>query len=265
VNEHEESAGSGAAGSDGNGGQPDTAPLKIRRRFRPGNGAGRTGARRVGAAVASRTAGWMVAAALAGAMITLLLVPARSTSTAAPGIPFRKVGHSIAKPSRSAAAGSGHGITAVVPAPRQVYLAPGRAWQIYRPPIPGQMYEPMYLSPGGVWISGPPIHAGGPGCVSQVPAQAPFAGPPPGSPLVGGCRAVHIKISRLPIIRQFIGISGRCAFQIEMAPPPKGNRVVGIPGRCASRVELRQPALPRRVVITRPGCVFLQPGQQLPG
>jgi hypothetical protein len=233
VNEHEESAGSDEAGPDGRGGQPDTAPPKIGRRLRPGSGAGRTGARRVGAVVASRTAGWIVAAALAGAMVTLLLEPARSTSTAAPGVPFRNVGHSIANPSRSAVAGSGHKIRAAVPAPRRVYLTPGRAWQINRPPIPWQMYEPMYLAPGAVWFRGPQVHAGGPG--------------------------------RPPVIKQFIGIPGRCAFQFGMVPPPKVHRVVGVPGRCASRVALRQPALPRRVVITRPGCMFLRPGQRLPG
>jgi hypothetical protein len=139
VDEHEESAGSESAAADDEGGQPDTAPLRARRRLRLSHtGAGRTGARRVGAAATSRTAGWMVAAALAGALVTLLLEPARLAPSAVVSVPFRKADRVQTNPAPNAVAGSGHRIRVAVPAPRQAYLVPGQPGQIYGSLTPSQ-------------------------------------------------------------------------------------------------------------------------------
>lgn len=233
------------------GGQPDTVPLRTRRRFRMG----RINARRAGALATSRTVGWMVAAALAGALVTLLLEPARSAPS--PAVPFRNAGRAEAKPGRSAVAGSGHKVGVAVPAPGQVYPVPGRPGQVYAEPTPWQMYGQMYPAPRAAWLAGPPASVGMPGCVIKMPAQVPFAGPPPGRPGIHtrigefrppksiimegpGRRPTQTRIGRLPIVKRIIGIPGRCAVRI------------GIPGPCAVRVRAGRLMLPRRIEVTPP-------------
>src|SRR5260221_4633970 len=159
VDEHEESAESESAAADGHGAQSDTAPLGARRRVAlSGSSAGRTSARRVGAAATSRTAGWMAAAALAGALVTLLLEPARLAPSAVVAVQFRNAGRVQTNPARGAVAWSGHGIRVAVPAPRQAYLVPGQPGQMYGQPTHRQTDGQMYpaLSP---WFAGPPVPA----------------------------------------------------------------------------------------------------------
>jgi hypothetical protein len=266
VDEHEESAGSESAAADAVGGQPDTAPLRARRRLRLSHtGAGRTGARRVGAAATSRTAGWMVAAALAGALVTLLLEPARLAPSAVVSVPFRKADRVQTNPAPNAVAGSGHRIRVAVPAPRQAYLVPGQPGQIYGSLTPRQ----MYAAPGQ-WFAGPPAPVAAPGCIAMAPAQEPFAAaPPPGGPVarirIGrysppkrviisgrGRRPTQVRIGQLPIVKRIISIPGACAFGLGTFRSPIVKGLIGIPGRCAVQVKGGRLTVPKRILITRP-------------
>lgn len=294
----QESPGPDPSATQDQGGQPDTAPQTTPGRFRLGSrqarGAGTAGgsARRVGVALASRTAGWMVAAALAGSLVTLLLEPARSASTSNAAVQFRNTGRIALAPARSAVAGSGQN-RAAVPVPRRVYLAPaqpgqayivparpGRAYivpaqpgQAYLVPAPGPIHQQMQPTAGGVWFAGPPGQAMMPGCMAQLPPGGlpPARAVPPAvfrrlrlhrQITVGpGLRPGSIRISGRPIMKALIGIPSPCSVRLGMVPPPIAQRLSAIPGRCGVRVQIGRLIAPKRVVFAKPGWLQIRTGR----
>jgi hypothetical protein len=278
LDEDQESPGPDPSATQDQGGQPDTAPQTTPGRFRLGSrqarGAGTAGgsARRVGVALASRTAGWMVAAALAGSLVTLLLEPARSASTSNAAVQFRNTGRIAPAPARSAVAGSGQ-IGAAVPVPRRVYLAPAQPGQAYLVPAPGPIHQQMQPAAGGVWFAGPPGQAMMPGCMAQLPPGGlpPARAVPPAvfrrlrlhrQITVGpGLRPGSIRISGRPIMKALIGIPSPCSVRLGMVPPPIARRLSAIPGRCGVRVQIGRVIAPKRVVFAKPGWLQIRTGR----
>jgi hypothetical protein len=247
LNGDQESPGPDPSATQDQGGQPDTIPQTTPGRLRLGSrrarAAGPAGgsARRVGVALASRTAGWMVAAALAGSLVTLLLEPARSASTTNAAVQFRNTGRIAPAPARSAVAGSGLNGGAV-PAPRRVYVAPGQPGQ-----VPGCLAK---LPPGGL----PPARAVPPPVISRLRLHRQL--------VVGrGLRPRYIRISGRPIMKALVGIPSPCSVRLGVVPPPIVQRLTAIPGRCGARVQIGRLMAPKRVAFAKPGWLQIRAGR----